>query len=111
MSQTLCKLDPSPHRRRFLIHLTCAHESSESRRYVARIELWKSRSATPKEQHERFFADECALVQALNPLLPSGSDVRDVLGHIECSDGFFYLLHLTSEEAATLGWRTQTATG
>lgn len=111
MSQTLRKLDHSPHRRRFLIHLSCAHESPESRRYVARIELWKSRCATPKERHERFFADECALVQALNPLLPSGSDVRDVLGHIECSDGFFYLLHLTPEEAATLGWRTQTATG
>lgn len=106
MSQNLRKLDHTPRRRRFLIHLSCAQESGKSRRYIARIELWKSRRTTPKERHKRLFADECALTQAMNPLLPSGSDVRDVLGHIECNDGFFYLLNLTSEEAGSLGWRT-----
>lgn len=105
MSQTLRKLDHAQQRRRFLVHLSCAHESGEPRRYIARIELWTSRRTEPKRRHERLFADECALIQAVNPLLPCGSDVRDVLGHIECKDGFFYLLHLTSEEAGTLGWR------
>jgi hypothetical protein len=42
----------------------------------------------------------------MNPLLPRGSDVRDVLSHIESPDGFLYLLHLSSEEAAHLGWHT-----
>lgn len=106
MNQTLRKLDHGRQRRRFLVHLSCTHESRASHKYVARIELWTSRRTEPKERHERLFADECAMIQTVNPLLPSGSDVRDVLGHIECNDGFFYLLHLTSEEAGSLGWRT-----
>ena len=106
MNQTLRKPDHAPRRRRFLIHLSCAHDSRESRRYISRIEVWTSRRTAPTERHERLFADECALIRAVNPLLPRGSDVRDVLGHIECNDGFFYLLHLTSEEAGTLGWRS-----
>lgn len=104
MSQPSRKLDQATRRRRYLIHLTCASEArSESRHYVVRIQSWTSRSRTQPERHERLFKDECELVEALNPLLPNGSDVRDVLGHIECNDGFFYLLHLTAEQARRLG--------
>ena len=48
--------------------------------------------------HERAFKDEDDLIRTVNPLLTNGSDVRDVLSHIESSDGFFYLLHLTAEK-------------
>jgi len=54
---------------------------------------------------EHDFGDEFELVEAVNPLLPEGSDVRDVLAHIESQEGFLYLLHLTAEQAARLGWR------
>ena len=56
------------------------------------------------EIHERAFCDQCELIETVNRLLPRGSDVRDVLGHIESPDGFLYLLHLSSEEAGCLGW-------
>ena len=49
--------------------------------------------------------DEYELIETINPLLPHGSDVRDVLSHIESPDGFIYLLYLSSEEAERLGWR------
>ena len=104
MSQPSRKLDQATRRRRYLIHLTCASEArSESRHYVVRIQSWTSRSRTQPERHERLFKDECELAEAMNPLLPYGSDVRDVLGHTECNDGFFYLLHLTAEQARRLG--------
>ena len=54
---------------------------------------------------ERVFTDEYELIETMNPLLPHGSDVRDVISHIESPDGFLYLLYLSSEEAGSLGWR------
>ena len=69
------------------------------------FDSWTSRVKGMDEIRERVFRDECELVEAMNPLLPPGSDLRDVLGHIECNDGFFYLLHLTAEQAQQLGWR------
>lgn len=105
MSRSPRKLAHAAERRRYLVHLFHALETSDStRHYVARIQPWTSCGRTQPERHERFFADEYALVEAVNPLLPCGSDVRDVLGYIESDDGFFYLLHLTSEEARSLGW-------
>ena len=59
----------------------------------------------PRRTRERVFTDECELIETINPLLPRGSDVRDVLTHIESPDGFLYLLHLKSEQPAGLGWR------
>jgi hypothetical protein len=107
MSRPSRKLDHVTHRRRYLLHiLSVAEPRNNSHRYVARIQLWTSRPKTQNELHERFFSDERILAETLNPLLPCGSDVRDVLGHIESDDGFFYLLHLTSEEAEILGWKT-----
>jgi hypothetical protein len=41
----------------------------------------------------------------MNALLPHGSDVRNVLSHIESPDGFLYLLYLSFEEVSNLGWR------
>ena len=71
-----------------------------------RIQPWTPRSSSRTAQaQERFFEDEYELMQALNPLLPSGSDVRNVLSHIEGRDGFLYLLHLNPEQATILGWR------
>lgn len=49
--------------------------------------------------------DEYELIETINPLLPRGSDIRDVLSHIESPDGFLYLLYLSAEEANRLGWR------
>lgn len=105
MTRPSRKLDQAMRRRRYLIHLTCASKArDESRHYVVRIQPWTSRSRAQPEKQERLFNDECELAEAVNPLLPFGSDVRDVLGHIECNDGFFYLLHLTAEQARRLGW-------
>jgi hypothetical protein len=105
MSHPSDKLDLPVPRRRYLIHLACAfEEGDDSRHYVVRIQPWKSRPNEQAERCDRIFSDEYELAEAVNPLLPCGSDVRDILGHIECNEGFFYLLHLTGEEAQRLGW-------
>lgn len=72
---------------------------------MARISPWAGRRNSRTGIIERVFADECELIEAINPLLPHGSDVRDIFEHIESSNGFFYLLRLSSEEAAQLGWQ------
>lgn len=94
-----------PSRRRYLVHLFCAYgESSVSCRYTARIRVWTSRSIRART-YERAFSDECELIETVNPLLPNGSDVRNIFSHIESPDGFFYLLLLSFEEAEQLGWQ------
>jgi hypothetical protein len=95
-----------PRRRRYLIHLCCRYdEGSRACRYVARIQLWATRSSVHTKTHERVFTDEYELIETINPLLHRGSDVRNVISHIENPDGFIYLLCLSSEEANCLGWR------
>ena len=107
MSQLARKPGPAPPRRRYMIHISSVVEAgNNARQYLLRIQLWSSRPAMQTEWRQRIFADECVLAVTLNPLLPRGSDVLDVLGCIDCKDGFFYLLHLTSQEAELLGWRT-----
>lgn len=91
--------------RRYLVHLFCAQgDNPGERRYVLRIQPWKPRSSRSAPAQERLFDDEFELIQAINPMLPSGADVRHVLSYIESPDGFLYLLHLNSEQASTLGW-------
>jgi hypothetical protein len=100
------KPDLAPRRRRYVVHLFCAYEESNTAcRYTAGIQRWAARIRVRAETQERAFADVCDLIETINPLLPRGSDVRDILSHIESPDGFLYLLHLNSEEAARLGWR------
>jgi hypothetical protein len=92
-------------RRRYLLHLLCAFDrDGEGCRYIARIRPWSARSGSHAETRERVFADDCELIATINRLLPRGSDIRDVFEHIESPNGFFYLLHLSSEEAKQLGW-------
>jgi hypothetical protein len=92
-------------RRRYLVHLLCLFDSNgEICRYVVRIQLWTGRHLRSTGIRERAFADDNELIATINPLLPPGSDVRDVFGHIETEKGFYYLLPLSSEEAAQLGW-------
>jgi hypothetical protein len=92
--------------RRYLIHIFCApgHQPGE-RRYILRIQPWTPRRSPRAQAHERLFEDESELIDAVNPVLPSGSDIRHVLSHIESPEGFLYLLHLDAEQAGTLGWR------
>ncbi len=98
--------DQAPRRRRYLVHLCCAHDDgSRACRHVARIQLWTSRRNVHAKTAERVFTDEYELIETINPLLPHGSDVRNVIGHIESPGGFLYLLRLSSEEASRLGWR------
>jgi hypothetical protein len=106
MSPSAHKPDLAPQRRRYVVHLFCAYEESNTAcRYIARIQPWAARVRVRAETQERAFADVCELIETINPLLPCGSDVRDILSHIESPDGFLYLLHLSPEEAARLGWR------
>lgn len=92
--------------RRYLIHLYCAQgDNAGERPYVLRIRPWTPGSSRRAQPQERLFADEWELIQAVNPVLPLGSDVRHVLSYIESAEGFLYLLYLTSEQASTLGWR------
>lgn len=77
---------------------------SENRRYLARISPCSRRTSTNLKYGKRSFEDDCELIAAINPVLPRGSDVRDVFGHIESPSGFFYVLWLTTEEALQLGW-------
>jgi len=97
--------DRSPARRRYLVHLFCVSEDGcASCRYIARIRPWAARYGVHAETCERAFADECELIATINPLLPSGSDVRDVFVHIESPKGFYYILNLTNKDARLLGW-------
>ena len=106
MSPAAQKHDPEPPRRRYLVQLLCLLDRGcEGCCYIARIRPWAARSGIHIQTRERAFTDECELIATINPLLPPGSDVRDVFDHIESPNGFFYLLHLSSEEAGQLGWR------
>jgi len=106
MNRPPLKLGRAPSRRRYLVHLCCAHdEGSRACRHVARIQLWTTRRSVHAKTQERVFTDEYELIETINPLLPHGSDVRNVISHIESPDGFLYLLSLSSEEAGRLGWR------
>jgi len=100
------KLDADPRRRRYLVHLCCVHdESGRACRFAARIQPWKAGGSAHAKDQERIFTDEYELIEAINPLLRQGSDVRNVISHIESPDGFLYLLNLSCEEASTLGWK------
>jgi hypothetical protein len=106
MSRPGQKGNLGPHRRRYVIHLSCANNDvSLTGHYIARIRLWSVRSGAHEKTQEHAFMDEYELIETINPLLPHGSDVRDVLSHVESPDGFLYLLYLSSEEAGSLGWR------
>lgn len=104
--------DPPPRRRLYVVHLLSGldHEC-QTCRYVARIRPWATRTISPPVYCERTFADECELIAAVNPLLPRGSDIRDVFGHIESPSGFLYLLRLSVAEARKLGWRDDPDSG
>ncbi len=105
MNQSTGKPDLKRDKRRYVIHLFCSlDENTGSCHYIARIHPWGARSSAHAEIHERVFANEYELVDTINRLLPPGSDVRDVLSHIESPEGFFYVLHLGSDEAVRLGW-------
>ncbi len=109
MSQAGQKRASSRSGRRYLVHLLCEPEGgNEPYRYIARIRPWAARNRYRVNAVERVFSDDCELIAVINPLLPHGSDIRDVFEHIESPSGFFYLLHLSSEQAAQLGWRCET---
>ena len=93
-------------RHRFLLHLFGTRkEDGEDWKYGATIQLWAARGSGRSGIQRRTFKDENDLIRTVNPLLANGSDVRDVLSHIESPDGFFYLLRLTVGEACKFGWR------
>jgi hypothetical protein len=105
MSRSKDKPNRGPRKRRYLVHLCCTHdEDSLACRYIANIRRWTVRISADAKTQQYAFVDEYELIETINPLLPHGSDVRDVLSHIESPDGFLYLLYLSSEDAASLGW-------
>ncbi len=105
MSPQIASMNPTDRRRRYLVHLmTAQDESTGVRRYIARIRLWSARANPRAKTAEHDFSDECELIEVMNPLLPKGSDVRDVLGYVESPEGFLYLLQLSQTQAAALGW-------
>ena len=104
--------DPTTRRRLYVVHLLAVHHHEcETCRYIARIRPWTARTSRASELFERSFEDECELIAAINPLLPHGSDVRDVFEHIESPSGFLYLLRLSRAEAMQLGWRPDPSRG
>jgi hypothetical protein len=106
MSTSRRKQNITSARRRYIVQLLCIRESEAGDcRYVARVCPCSARYVVHPRYCERAFKDDCELIAAINPLLPAGSDVRDVFGHIESPNGFFYLLWLTNEDALQLGWR------
>jgi len=106
MSRSKVKLKSEPRKRRYLVHLCCTNEQgSLTCHYVANVQLWTIRNSGRTKTQTYTFVDEYEFIETMNALLPDGSDVRDVLSHIESPDGFIYLLYLSSEEAANLGWR------
>jgi hypothetical protein len=105
MKTSARKSQEPPGTRRYLVHLSCVPEGiAGSCRYLMRIQPWTPRGTASRIQaQERLFDDEYELVQAINPFLPGGSDVRNVLSHIEGPEGFLYLLDLNPEQARILG--------
>jgi hypothetical protein len=94
----------SSQKRRYLIHIMSTYdERTGTRSYIVRTRRWSTRPTQIVRAAERQFADECELIKVLNPLLPQGSDVRDVLNDVEGPEGFIYLLHLNHTQAASLG--------
>lgn len=105
MSVQIPSPNPGERRRRYLVHLVAAQdESTGERRYIARVRLWTARPNPRAKTIEHDFADECELIEVVNPLLPKGSDVRDVLRCVESPEGFHYLLQLSQTQAASVGW-------
>lgn len=97
--------ESAPRSRRYLVHLICILDPEGGGcRYVSRIRPWTSRNTHLAATRERIFADDSELIATINPLLPPGSDVRDVFGHIETQNGFYYVLRLDLDEARSLGW-------
>jgi hypothetical protein len=106
MTEFESNTNAEPRRHRFLLHLFGTRDEDDGDfKYTATIRLWAARGKSSSAIQERALKDEDDLIRTVNPLLTNGSDVRDVLGHIESPDGFFYLLHLTAEEACKFGWR------
>jgi len=100
------KFNPKSRKRRYLVHLCCMHDQGGlACRYIANIRPWTVRNTGHAKTQKYTFADEYELVETINALLPHGSDVRNVLSHIESPEGFIYLLYLSSEQASNLGWR------
>ncbi len=105
MSRADRRHDPASLRRLYVVHLLSVLDPEcDTCRYIARIRPWAARANPAAAACERAFADDCELIATINPLLPGGSDVRDVFGHIESPTGFFYLLRLSNAEAGLLGW-------
>lgn len=106
MTAVLRKDRSTSPRRSYLVHLlSTQHVEGQQGRYIVRIQPWAARRRSHSQCGERAFEDDCELIAAINPLLPPGSDVRDVFGLIESPNGFFYLLRLSNEQAQLLGWR------
>jgi hypothetical protein len=106
MNPTGPKTVSQPAYRRYVVHILCMRDHGDQPcHYVVRIRPSAARIAHQPEAHEKVFADEYELIAAINPLLPSGSDVRDVFSHIDSPPGFFYILSLSAKEASQLGWR------
>jgi len=105
MTPTVNNKHSTAQRRRYLVHLLYLPDEENCPLYVARIRPWHVRNPTIADIGQRIFADDCELIETVSPLLPPGSDVRDVFGQIESPSGFFYLLHLSIEQAMKLGWR------
>jgi hypothetical protein len=104
MNRSAQKLNRVPRRRRYLVHLCCAHdEGSRACRYVARIQLWKTCSSVHAKTQERVFTDEYELIEPLTHCSLTAPMSVTVISHIENPDGFLYLLYLSSEEASSLG--------
>ena len=105
MSPGVRSRKPADRRRRYVVHLSSVlNAESENCCYRARISPSSARSGSNPRYGERWFQDDCELIAAINPVLPSGSDVRDVFSLIETPNGFFYLLWLTDDQALQLGW-------
>lgn len=89
-------------RRRYLVHLSYVLKAdAETFHYVVRIRPSAVRRGA---FGQRDYNDDCELIAAINPVLPPGSDVRDVFGQIENPNGFFYVLWLSDKQAEQLGW-------
>ncbi|MGC9197514.1 MAG: hypothetical protein ACP5E5_01085 [Acidobacteriaceae bacterium] len=108
MKEAKPRIGSTPSGRQYIVQLLCTRDGErEGVMYSARIRPWTARGFSRGEMMERVFVDEYEMIATINPLLPRGSDVRDVFEHIESPSGFFYILRLGSNEAAQLGWRRE----
>ena len=89
-------------KKKYLVTIFGAKQSDGTFRYSNSIFLVGNRALGLVGGRQ--FNDESVMAQVVNPVLPNGGDVRNVLNLVQRRKGWTVVLELTDSEAAIFGW-------